>query len=258
RSRRNRNAQPRGGLLILASTIRAEPRIKQLVACLVLPLAIGELACTGAAAAATLPVTNCNDDGNGSLRAALAAAHSGDTIDMTGLTCGKISLATGEVSVPVDNLTLQGPGANLLTIAGAQDIRHNGVFHHTGTGTLRIDALNIIDSFDYYGSSCIDSSGTVYLNRSIVSECSSGAVLANGFRSRDSTISNSYPGVHTTGGSVEIIGSTISGNSTGFGCSALRVGDYGTHSQAPVLISNSTISGNGGSLYYSDYAVCIN
>jgi hypothetical protein len=175
---------------------------------------------------------------------------------LSALTCGTISLATGELSVQIDNLTLQGPGANLLTIAGSQDAKHIGVFQHTGTGTLRIDALKIIDTIDYR-SSCIDSGGTVYLNRSIVSECGNGAVVANGFRSRDSTISNSYRGIHTTGGSVEIIGSTISGNSAYyFGCSALRIGDYGRHSEAPVLISSSTISGNGSSYLY--YAACIN
>src|SRR5262249_46061722 len=120
RARRYCNAQLDGGFLNLATAMNrsnrilcAVPHVKPLVAGLLLPLVVGEFACPGVAAAATLPVTNCNDAGGGSLRAAMAAAHSGDTVDMTGLTCGKISLATGELNVPVDNLTLQGPGANL-------------------------------------------------------------------------------------------------------------------------------------------------
>jgi hypothetical protein len=60
------------------TTTRRNLRIKPLVACLLLPLA-GELACSSVLAA-TLQVTNCNDAGSGSLRAARAIAHSGDSV----------------------------------------------------------------------------------------------------------------------------------------------------------------------------------
>ena len=47
--------------------------------------AAGSLAIAPTAHAATLVVTNCNNSGAGSLRAAAAAAVSGDTIDVRSL-----------------------------------------------------------------------------------------------------------------------------------------------------------------------------
>ena len=37
----------------------------------------------------------------------------GDTVDLSTLTCSTISLATGVLRVSVDNLSLQGSGANM-------------------------------------------------------------------------------------------------------------------------------------------------
>jgi len=238
-------------------------RVKPLTACLMLPLAIVDLTCTPVAAAASLTVTNCNDAGNGSLRAALASAHNGDSVNLTALTCGTISLATGELRIDVDNLTLQGPGASALTIAGRAANHHYSVLHHTGHGSVQIDALRITDDHASRASSvtsCVYSSGSIYLNGSIVTECSTGAVVAHGFSARDSTISNSYLGVQTTGGSVAINSSTISGNGSYTGCVALRAGSRTTASTSTVLISNSTISGNAAWLYLlgdSTSASCI-
>jgi len=233
-------------------------RVKPLAACLLLPLAIGNLAC-GSVLAATLQVTNCNDAGSGSLRAALAIAHSGDSVSLAALTCGTISLATGSLAVPVDDLALQGPGANALTIAGRQDASHaSTVLSHSGSGTLRIEALRITNKWAQYivtfsrGLRCIESTGTVYLDHSTVTACSGGAVFAHGgFSARGSTISDSYQGIYTTDGNVSISNSTISGN-TGGTCVGLHLGHPYPSPAATVLISNSTISGNiayGASFY---------
>lgn len=242
-------------LRALQTIVRGKLRVKPLVACVLLPLAIGDLAGTSAVAA-TLLVTNCNDAGNGSLRAALATAHNNDRVDLTALTCGTISLATGELSITVDNLTLQGPGADALTIAGSQVPAHGyTVLHHIGHGTLQLDSLRITDShaaYEFGGpSSCVASSGTVYLNRSTVTDCSNGAVLANGFSARYSTISNSSQGIYTLDGNVSIYSSTISGNNSYLKCTAMHLGRGGPP-VATALISNSTISGNG-SFYFPYY-----
>jgi hypothetical protein len=68
------------------------------------------------AQAATMSVTNTEDSGPGSLRAALAAANDGDTVDATGVS-GTITLTNGQLLVS-NSVTIAGPGASLLTISG--------------------------------------------------------------------------------------------------------------------------------------------
>ena len=67
----------------LRTIARGKLTIKPLSSCLLsaLVLAVGSTS----TAAATLPVTNCNDAGNGSLRETLASAQSGDTVDLRSL-----------------------------------------------------------------------------------------------------------------------------------------------------------------------------
>src|SRR6516165_3699459 len=77
----------------------------------------------------TLTVTNNLDSGAGSLRADIAAAQSGDTINFAPRLDGQtITLTSGYLAIS-NNLTIQGPGASLLTISG----NHlSQVFHVTG------------------------------------------------------------------------------------------------------------------------------
>src|SRR5690242_1984187 len=56
-------------------------------------------------------VSNCDDDGPGSLRAAVAVAVSGDTISLAALGCSTITLTTGHIAVAQDDLAIEGPGA---------------------------------------------------------------------------------------------------------------------------------------------------
>src|SRR3954451_10129605 len=67
---------------------------------------------------ATTLVTNCNDAGAGSLRAAIGSAPNGDTIDASGLAgvCSTITLKTGDIVVPQTNLTIKGPPGATLAI----------------------------------------------------------------------------------------------------------------------------------------------
>lgn len=81
--------------------------------------AAGEpLAVAPAMPMATIFVTNTDDSGPGSLRQAIADAAPGDTINfnLSGCPC-TITLASGELVINKD-LTIEGPGENLLTISG--------------------------------------------------------------------------------------------------------------------------------------------
>ncbi len=69
----------------------------------------------------TITVMNDADNGPGSLRAAIADAASGDTIDFAHTAYGTITLTSGSLVVPDINLTIQGPGANKLTISGDEN-----------------------------------------------------------------------------------------------------------------------------------------
>src|ERR1700722_6330228 len=85
----------------------------------VLPLVTAvSLGLTASARAATQTVTNLNDSGTGSLRTAITAAASGDTVVFQSGLNGTITLASVLPTIS-KNLTIQGPGASIITVSGA-------------------------------------------------------------------------------------------------------------------------------------------
>src|SRR6266853_554566 len=83
-----------------------------------------------------ITVTNTNDSGPGSLRQALADANGGDTINFdSALNSHTILLTTAELAI-AKNVTISGPGANLLVVSRDQNAPGFRVFHvapnHTG------------------------------------------------------------------------------------------------------------------------------
>ena len=78
--------------------------------------------------AATITVTNTNDSGPGSLRAAVATAAPLDTINfnLSGCPC-TITLTSGEVVIDKP-LYVRGPGAGVLAVSGNHASR---IFRHT-------------------------------------------------------------------------------------------------------------------------------
>ena len=183
---------------------------------------------------ATVVVDNCNDDGPGSLRAAVAGAADGDTIDLTQLQCATITLATGAIEVDLDDLTFQGPGERRLAIDG------NGldrVFIHPYGGTLAFNALTLRNGrdratgFHVAGGGCIASAGYVQLYDSTMRDCYAGgegayggALYAYSLTMTRSTLTGSHAyGIHEAAGtaafggaafvySLQISDSTISAN----------------------------------------------
>jgi hypothetical protein len=86
-------------------------------------------------------VTNCNDVGPNSLRAAITNTPSGGTVDMTGLTmCSTITLEDFQIVIPQQDLTILGPPTG-ITIA--HDGNYDRVLNHQGNGLLRLGNLMI-------------------------------------------------------------------------------------------------------------------
>jgi hypothetical protein len=186
--------------------------------------------------ATVLPVTRCDDDSApGSLRDAVNNAVSGDVIDLTQITCSRISLSEGALKILIDDLTFLGPGADALTIEGDDKDR---VLFHPASGTLQIENLTIAhgrhtatgNAVGYGG--CIATAAELVLIGTVVRDCFAqgvgsygGAVLSGFMKMSQSTISGSTAfGDHPTNGTaaygggafsygVSIIDSTISGNS---------------------------------------------
>jgi predicted outer membrane repeat protein len=103
--------------------------------------AIGVLLCVIAiqAHAATITVTNTNDSGPGSLRQALANANNGDRINFA--ITGTITLTSGGLPV-TKNVTISGPGANQLSIAGNQATFVFGVYPQRTVGISGLSIRN--------------------------------------------------------------------------------------------------------------------
>jgi len=141
----------------------------------------------GRADAATVKVINCNDSGSGSLRDAVGNSTSGDTIDMSSLSCRVITLTSGAIMIPQRDLSLLGGPPGLMKV----DAGHrSSVFRHIGAGWLRIKRLNIANgryanpapNFTTRGG-CLYSDGNIELLNSKVHGCRAetvGLISPNG------------------------------------------------------------------------------
>lgn len=209
-------------------------------------------------------VTNCNDAGPGSFRDVVAAAVSGDTVDMSALGCSTITLTSGAVSTGVDDLTILGPGQSALTIDANNNDR---AIAHYGYGTLSISNVTIANGAYYYYNNtfggCVTSNGNVTLDQSTVTGCDissyynafgGGIGAAYDVTLTNSTVTNSQVsygygfasggGVASLGGVVNLVNSTISGNST-YGNAGVFVQGGGAYTFGGDLTSTgSTFSGN--------------
>jgi hypothetical protein len=216
-------------------------------------------------AGSRLAVTECSES---ALREAIASASSGDTIDLAVLSACTITLASGEIAIAVDDLTVQGPADRSLTLSGNHASR---IFHHTGHGLLTLDHLAITDGnyatpvedkyVSYVGTGgAVHSDGSVTLSNSSVTHSSvCGDDLTAG-----------YGGGVFAQGNVSVIRSVLSGNTAcgaiepvlflinyhgGAGGGVLAVGN--------LYISYSTISGNhayakgGGGVYGQGYITIV-
>ncbi|KAB2897268.1 MAG: hypothetical protein F9K31_12095 [Dokdonella sp.] len=216
---------------------------------------------------ALLPVTHCADDGStGSLREVVANAASGDTVDLSALTCSSITLTQGAISTDLDSLTLRGPDSPLVIDGGGI----TSVLTHYGAGTLRIERLTLANGYYTGGGGCVFSQANLTLVASTVRDCSgnesysSGAgVLALGDLTLESSTLSGNSGAiagggATADGNVVVRNSTISGNTAAVVGGGLYHGGEAAGGGA-LTISNSTISANvadlGGGGVYIGYSI---
>jgi hypothetical protein len=206
--------------------------------------------------AVRIMVSNCNDSGAGSLRAAVAGAASGDIIDMRNLSCRRINLTSGAIMIPQNDLTLAGGGG--MTVDAN---RTSQVFRHEGLGWLRIRGMTIARGLyqrrtNIFGG-CIYSTGSIELWGSLVHWCRAegtpaigawgGGIYARGdVRLIDSQVlGNTAAGSYSRGGGIATSGhltairSRICGNHARFEGGGARAG-------RGVTINYTTISNNTG------------
>jgi len=191
----------------------------------IFPIAVLLLAATTTSAnAATIIVTNTNDNGPGSLRQALADANNGDTINFA--VSGTIGVTSAELLID-KSITVTGPGPDTLAVSRTSNTQFR-VFQVAQLGrTVNIEGLKISNGdagFDY-GGGILNNQATL-----TITNCS---VVDN--------IASSGGGVYNSdGGSLTIVNSTVSGNDAGGGQNPSGGGVAG----GSLTIINSTISGN--------------
>src|SRR5213083_2498585 len=184
-----------------------------------------------------ITVTNTNDSGPGSLRQALADANDGDTI--TFAVTGIIDLTSGELVIN-RNITISGPGANLLAVSRAANAAPFRIFHVMLGHAVIIEGLTISN-----GSVLNTFGGGIYNLESALTVISC-ALAGNSALGQQ----GSGGGIFSNGGgaggnaSLTIINSAFSGNAATTGGA---VGNNGSSGIANLTISNSTLSGNSAS-----------
>ncbi len=198
----------------------------------------------------TITVTNTNDSGPGSLRAAIQNAAAGDTINFSLTYPATITLST-----PLElgnNLTISGPDASLLSISGGNSVvvfvtsaNFSGFFPRGPT----ISGVTIEHGSSNYGGGIRNDYGFLTLINSTVS---------------GNSTSFDGGGIFNYCCSVTLINSTVSGNSALQGGGIFNNGTpfptfSGAVGYSTVYLTNSTVSGNsagtagGGGIYNGEF-----
>jgi len=207
-------------------------------------------------------VTNTNDSGAGSLRYAISSACAGDTITFDpALTAGgpaTIALTSDELVIN-KNLTIIGPGANLLTVQRSAVIG-TPIFRvfDVQSGTVKISGLTIANGNAVDGAlggtnpgafgGGIWNNGTLTISNLAVS----GNLAGSGGSNAGALAGNGgYGGGVYNSGTLTVVNSTISGNRAGDGGNGGNTGTGGVCGNGGGILNagtltviNSTISGN--------------
>lgn len=216
------------------------------------PLALALIAALGVAHAATYTVTSADDSGTGTtcgttctLRQAIGAANvnaGGDTITFASTLSGDTILLDiankGHIAI-TDSLTIQGPGANRLTVSGG------GVASTTDGGIFS-------DNVPASGNA-LTLSGITLTNGNTAGKGGAVSFAYGHLTLSRVAIQNSYAqafggGFYKGSGTLNVNYSTISGNSAGNSGGGFSA-NYPTTSLIDTTISGNTANGSGGGFY---------
>ena len=183
-----------------------------------------------------IQVDNCNDSGPGSLRAALAQLTTAGEIDLTGLSCSRITLTSGALSLPRDtdnqglDLEIVGPGRDRLIIDGNDQApvfsgaKYSNLFL---SGVTVAHGRNVGSQFATGGCIALPA-GALYMVDTRIRDCHvQGGELAMG---------GGVSAAYVMGKYAEITGNTVTGNGI--------VSGGGVASKYQAVLAASTISGN--------------
>jgi len=128
---------------------------------------------TGGLAATIRHVTDAGDNGLATqLRAVIAAAASGDTVDFAGLaTPATITLTAGVITISGKNLTIIGPGAKLVTISGNHTTGTTGSrIFYVASSWLTVGGLTFTGGYADAHSSPMDFGGAIEISNAATVE----------------------------------------------------------------------------------------
>jgi hypothetical protein len=205
---------------------------------------------------AAFTVTNLNDSGTGSLRQAILDANTSggaDTISFT--TTGTITLTSGQLTI-TDDLAIEGPGADELTIDADGGSR---IFSITSGDTVTLSGITVtgglVSGANVHGGGILNA-GNLTLDSVAVVDNQTASGRGGGVYSdtgnlivHNSTFDDNsavYGGgiyIHSAGGVVvQVDGSTFFGNTTTGSGGGMFINGGTTPGTA--VITNSTFSGN--------------
>lgn len=209
---------------------------------------------SGAVEAATIVVTNTADNGAGSLRAAIVAAADGDTIQFDAALDGQTIGLTGGELVIDKNITISGPGPNLLAVSRVSTAPQFRIFTLMSGHLVSIAGLTISGGVAAAGGGIGNDGTTLTISNCIISGNFSDVGVGGGISSVgsltivDSIVSNNQAsftfgnpigdaGGIASSGTLTIIRSKIFDNTAAIHCGGISGGGI-------VTIIDSTISGN--------------
>lgn len=208
--------------------------------------------------AATIIVTSSADSGPNTLRAAITAANSNDTIAFALNLPATITLTTGELLI-TNNLTISGPGSSSLTISGNNSGR---VFNIGTSNTVTISGVRIADGVAGAGGVgagiYVNTATLTLINCAVHNNHASGGSTAsgggiysnqtqltvNGCTVDSNTATGNGGGIYTTGSSLTIDRSVITANSAVIGGGAFN--GAGTVTITNSLANTNTATHGGG------------